>query len=280
MDSRGIKNLLLTILVILLGLVTWFSGERKEEESHPPLTAIDPAKVKVIRVSNNNGPEFVLERRDGGWRMTAPYRVAANQPRINILLDLASTPSSEQQPLPLDRLAEFSLDRPLATVQFNDTQLIFGGTHPYNYRRYLRIGDTLHLTDDLFPHHFLARAEEFISHQLFPRGQKIREIKTVGWHLFRSTDRAWQLDPPQPALSADRLVEKVDQWQNTWVARIELPPKVTPTSEVQVWFEEQPKPITLGVVEEKKGTLLVSAELGLAYRLPATNDLLQLPAVE
>ncbi len=220
-----------------------------------------------------------MERNNGKWEMTTPHRIAANGPRINILLDLAATPSIEQQPLPLERLAEFGLEQPVAKVEFNNTQIIFGGTHPYNYRRYLRIGDTLHLIDDLFPHHVLAQAEAFISHELFTPEQKIREIRTPEWRLFKGTDKSWQLDPPNPELSSDRLVELIDRWQHTWVAAIEPMPKTAPTGEVQVWLKEQTEPVVLGIVQRKKSTLLVSAELGLAYRLPDAG-LLQMPSAD
>ncbi|MEJ1297748.1 MAG: DUF4340 domain-containing protein [Candidatus Sedimenticola sp. (ex Thyasira tokunagai)] len=279
MGSRSKKNLALLVLVIILGALVWFSGEQEERERLPPLTDIDPAAVKVIRISNNNGPEFTMEHLNGRWKMTTPHHIAANQPRINILLDLLSTPSIEQQPLPLDRLGEFGLEQPVAKVVFNNTQITFGGTHPYNYRRYLRIGDNLHLIDDLFPHHVLARAEAFISHELFTPEQKIREIETPEWRLFQGADNTWQLNPPHPGISNDRLTEKVDQWQHTWVARIEPPPKESPSAEVKVWLNGQPNPVVLGVVQQKKSTLLVSAELGLAYRLPAA-ELLQTPAPE
>lgn len=280
MGSRSIKNLVLLVLVILLGTLAWLSREQEKSDHLPPLTNIDPATIEVISISNNNGPEFTMERLNGRWKMTTPYRIAANQPRINILLDLLSTPSIEQQPLPLDRLGEFGLEQPMAKVAFNNTRISFGGTHPYNYRRYLRINNTLHLINDLFPHHLLARAESFISHELFTPKQKIREMKTPEWRLFRGADQSWQLDPPDPAISSDHLTEKMDQWQHTWVASVEAPPKEATSSAVEVWFNDQSHPITLGIVRQKRGILLVSAELGLAYRLPSATELLQIPTAK
>ncbi len=72
----------------------------------------------------------------------------------------------------------------------------------------------------------------------------------------------------------------MDQWQHTWVASVEAPPKEATSSAVEVWFNDQSHPITLGIVRQKRGILLVSAELGLAYRLPSATELLQIPTAK
>jgi hypothetical protein len=206
--------------------------------------------------------------------MTEPYPVQANGPRIDILMDLLSTPQVESLPLPTDRLVEFGLDSPLATVMFNDTQITFGGTHPYNYRRYVRINDRLFLINDLFPHHVLAQAEDFISHALLPENTQLSEINTPDWRLIKTNGR-WEATPTNVGITQAQLQEKVDAWLHTWVSKVSKAPKETFTEAVTLQIEGITQPITLGVVRQKKQLLLVRKELGLAYRL--TSDSLLKP---
>jgi hypothetical protein len=274
MQRQSLINLFLLLIVLMLGLFVWLSPEETTQPTQVPLTDLNPADIQQIEIQNNNGPRFVMQRQSGSWQMTEPYPVQANGPRIDILMDLLSTPQVEALPLPTERLAEFGLDSPLATVTFNDTQITFGGTHPYNYRRYVRINDQLYLTNDIFPHHVLAQAEDFISHALFPENIQLSEIKTPDWQLIKAGDR-WEVTPTNDNITQAQLQEKVDAWLHTWVSKVSKAPKETFTEEITLQIDGITRPITLGIVRQKKQLLLVRQELGLAYRL--TSDSLLKP---
>lgn len=266
MRKQRLVNLFLLLLVAGLGLLVWLTPDEENNETRLPLTTLDPATVRQISISNHNGPRFVLERDEQGWRMIEPYRVRANGPRIDILLDLLSTPRVESFPLPVDRLAEFGLDKPLAELTFDQTRITFGGTHPYNYRRYLRIDDQLYLINDIFPHHALARAEEFVSHALFADNEVINEIDTGSWRLSRRQD-GWALDPAVPDIDPGQLQEKVAAWQHTWVAKV-IPAPDTPVQQrVTLRLAGYEEPRVLEVMRQKQQTLMIDRALGLAYRL-------------
>lgn len=167
MKRTSMLNLLLLGIVVLLGGIVWLTPDEKTTQPPPPLTPLQPTDIERIRITNHNGT-FVLVRNGTQWQMTEPYEITANTPRINMLLDIVSTASVESFPAPPDRLTEFGLNEPEASIQLNDTELFLGSVHPYNRRRYIRIGNTIHLINDRFPHHLLARAEAFIDHSLLP----------------------------------------------------------------------------------------------------------------
>jgi hypothetical protein len=277
MRRQRLVNLFLLLLVLLLGLWVWLTPEQPTGAPSEPLTQLDPAAIQRIEIRNNNGPRFVLLREGREWRMTEPYRVPANTPRIDILLDLLSTPQIESFPLPAERLAEFGLDRPLAELTFNQTRITFGGTHPYNYRRYLRIDDRLYLTNDIFPHHALARAEEFISHALFAEDTEIREISTPDWRLYNDQGD-WNLEPANQAVGREQLRDKATAWQHTWVARVIKAPATPGDTTVSVRLADQAEPLLLEVIRQKSQTLLVNRALGLAYGLNS-DALLRPPGI-
>ena len=161
--SRGTQvNLALLALAAVLALLILFSPDSDPQQEVTPLTRQSPEEVRKITVSNRHGG-FTLERRGGDWRMTAPHAAEANAERIANLLEILSTPSYQRIPLSEVDLAEFGLQPPAASIRIDGLTLELGEIHPFNQRRYLRIGDRLHLIKDRFPHHFLARAEAFVS---------------------------------------------------------------------------------------------------------------------
>ncbi|MCW8891617.1 MAG: DUF4340 domain-containing protein [Sedimenticola sp.] len=275
MRRQSLINLFLLLIVLLLGLFVWLTPEEREQPTVIPLTALQPSAIKHIEIRNNNGPAFVLQRNADSWQMTAPYPIAANGPRIDILMDLLSTPQVETFPLPADRLAEFGLDKPLAEVTFNDTLIIFGGTHPYNYRRYVRIDDQLYLINDIFPHHVLAQAEAFISHALLPANVQINQITTPDWQI-KADNTQWRLTPLADTVSQEQLQRKIDTWLHTWVSKVTKPPDVERTGSVTITLKQDPTPLTFGIVKQQKQTLLIQESLGLAYHLNS-DSLLQPP---
>ncbi|OOZ36773.1 DUF4340 domain-containing protein [Solemya velesiana gill symbiont] len=277
MSRRTLINLALLVVVLILGAVAWLTPDEMDKAEFQPLTTLNPSEIMQVTIANHNGPGFTLKRGPVGWSMTTPYQVAANTPRINILLDIASTPSFEQHPVPADRLKEFGLDKPRAELLFNDTKLIFGGTHPYNYRRYVLIDDTLHLINDHFPHHFLALAEDFISHSLLGEGAKVREIKSSQWHLYRN-QTGWLLEPPVEGISVDQLTAKADEWENTWTSKVQKAPKKQASDTFEIRLQNRPTPLTFDAIRTERELLLAHKELGLAYRLPLESTLLNPPA--
>lgn len=276
MGKRGWINLGLLALVAVLALIALRDPGREIRPGLQPLTPLDPRRIERIHIANHNGPAFLLERRDREWWMSEPHQVAANTPRIEILLDIASTPSFEHFALPRERLDEFELLTPKAELQLDDTTLIFGGTHPYNYRRYVRIGDTLHLINDHFPHHFLALAEDFVSHELLGGEARISAIRTPDWSIMR-TAQGWELTPPRPGLPQERLVAKAEAWRHTLAAKVVKAPPPGSTEWVDLSLEQQPRPLRFEVIREPRHLLLVRRDLGIAYRLPSDSTLLAPP---
>jgi hypothetical protein len=122
---------------------------------------LDPEQVKSIELTVRNGEALVLEKRNGSWQMIQPHAAKANDPKIERLLEIAKTASTEHFPLPDGDRAQFGLDPPMAELRLDDTWLEIGGTHPIDHRRYVLVGDTLHLINDHFAHHLLAPAKDY-----------------------------------------------------------------------------------------------------------------------
>lgn len=150
-------------LVLLLALVAYFEPGITLPVEKIPLTYLKAEEINFIRITDNRGRELVMERQRDGWVITVPYKKPANEQRIKQLLDITTTRSFSRFAVPELRLAEFGLDPAPIHLQLNKTQLAFGGNEPIQFRRYVRIGNQLHLISNGFHHHLMAQADDFIS---------------------------------------------------------------------------------------------------------------------
>jgi hypothetical protein len=277
LSSRTLINLILLVISVILAAVIWMTPDNTGTSQPARLTEIEPTEISRILLSNKSSPGIVMERTPAGWSMTEPYAIEANTPRIEILLDILSTPSLEQFPLPAERLDEFGLNEPAAVITLNNTSLEFGSVHPLNYRRYIRIADTLHLTKDLFPHHAMAPAEAYVSHRPIPTDATIGGIKTDNWELTR-IDGNWRLSPASKNLSADAINAKIDAWENIHAAGVEKASGLQTSDHVLVSLTGQQEPVFFEIATHNGKLYLVRPDLGIAYRLPPGSNLTAPPA--
>ncbi len=276
--SRTKLNFGLLVLVALLGLVVWLSPENDVESEPPPsLSLLTPEDIRIISISNNNGPSFTMERTINGWRMTRPHLQQANSERIGMLLGLLTTPVYEQFEVDSEELAQFGLAPPKARLRLNEVEFSMGGVHPYNRKRYLGKGNTVYLTNDIFLHHLQARAEDFIALALLTGQSEITTIVTPNWRLERTYQKTqpWQLQPPR-RVSMDRLVAKVSDWRNAQAVRVFRRAEKSPTGAQPVTIETVDETIEFWVLPDSDTRLLHNGS-GLVYEIPALPALLALP---
>jgi hypothetical protein len=155
-------NLFLLLLVLLLAGLVWLSSGQQEKQPTIPLTSLVPDQITLITIENDNGPAIKMELEQSGWVMTQPSRAKVKSEKIAKLLEISKTKSTSRFEAP-QKLTEYGLNPPQAVLTLNQTRIEMGGTHPINHRRYMRIGNMIHLINDRFPHHLLATPDSFIS---------------------------------------------------------------------------------------------------------------------
>jgi len=161
--NKKAVNLGLFIVVLLLALVVYLEPGNKQTIAKNMLTQLKPEEISFIRISDTYGRNLVMEKQQGSWLMTSPHKKPADGQRISQLLDITTTRSFSQFALPKERLAEFGLDPAPIQLQLNNTKLEIGGNEPIQFRRYVRIGDQLHLISNGYHHHLMAQADDFVS---------------------------------------------------------------------------------------------------------------------
>jgi hypothetical protein len=277
MKRQSWLNLLLLAVVVLLALAVWLTPNGTVSTERPKLTTLQPHHIDSIKISNRRG-EMELQRNGDSWQITKPYTLHANSPRIGQLLNIATAESQRHFPAPEKRLAQFGLEQPQAVIQLNQHLIQVGSTNPISHLRYLRIGDTIHLIKDRFPHHLMASPVEFAALELLPPGDQLVAITTPDWSISVGKNGKLLLDPPQADLSMDDLNHKITQWQHAQATNVTPLQQADPIGELELITKGGTEPLHFKLVMREGATLLWRPEPGIAYHLPAATTLLTPPA--
>jgi len=155
-------NLLLGATVLLMAVFAGFSLIPDETSAVTRLTKQDPRSLRHIRIDRGDGNVLAFERNLTGWRMTIPYNRIANPDKLHAVVRIAAAPSHRRFAVEDTDPAELGFSPPPVHLQLDGELLEIGGTEPIRRRRYVRIGEWVHLIDDLFQHHLLAVPETFV----------------------------------------------------------------------------------------------------------------------
>ena len=273
MRSRLFINLGLLTLIAILATVAIMKPGKKEAEPFP-LLAVDLQGMK--RVTLQNKETLVFEKQDGQWRLTAPFAAPVNQVRIGQLLDVAKATTEASYPLKPEEAGQFGLDAPEAVLTLGDNSLQFGGTDPIKMRRYVRLGNTLHLVEDNFFHHLTATATDYVDKRLIPEGSKIQEIQLPGLKALRNGEGHWTVEPASE--SSTDLAELASVWATSRAIDVKrMDPKVVGET-IRIGLVEG-APIEFIILKKSPELVLGRRDLGLQYEVTSetSRELLNQP---
>jgi len=280
MRSRLLLNLVLVLIIIGLALLVIYEPGKQPEPSLPKLTGLKPQDVSTIHIERTTAGPISLYKQQGVWYMREPYRLPANDYRVQSLLRLLQTDSHAQHDLSKLNPAKYGLDKPRATITFNDKlKIAFGNTESLSKQRYVQIGNILHLIVDTFYYQAASPATGYASHAILPTG-KITDLQLPDMQLTLK-DGQWQLQPPREDRSADVLTELIDNWQSAQA--IQLKPfedKVLPKTNIQVSLEGQKQPIRYTLQKHDDEIILLRHDVKMRYYISedTRNQLTKLPA--
>jgi hypothetical protein len=275
MKSRLLLNLVLLAIVAVLATLAFLEPGKKKAET-TPLAAVDENALTAITLKNKDTITF--EKKDGHWRLAAPFPAPANEIRVRQLLDIAKASPEAQYPVKPEDLAKFELDKPKATLILGNTTLVFGGSDPINLRRYVKIGDTLYLVNDDFFHHLSAAATDYVDKKLLPENAKVREIVLPGLKASLGADGKWTREPPGDKPDLSELAILWTTARAIDIRRLDQPAKGEP---VHIGLAEG-GPVDFLIVQRDPDPILARPDLGLQYELTGetARQLLNLPKAQ
>ena len=270
MKSRLALNLGLLALIAILAAVAVLKPGKKEE---PQPTLVVGTLDALNNVTLQNKEKLTFEKRDGLWWLTAPFAAPVNQVRMRQLLEVGQAASSAHYPIKPEELAQFGLDQPQATLALGDSILQFGTTDPINMRRYVRMGDTLHLVDDNFFHHLTASATDYVDKKLIPEGAKIRQIELPGLKAMKGADGHWTAEPAGDGKTD--WAELASTWATARAIEVKRLEKDSQGDTIRITLNEG-SPIEYIILRKQPALTLARRDLGLQYEITAetSRDLL------
>lgn len=281
MNKRRWLNVGLLVVVALLGLLAWYEG-RDTAPPPIPLTALAPAAVNKIEIIRRDHGNIILTGQGDDWWLKEPVRIAANRLRVENILGLLTAESLARFPVAGKDLAAFDLADPALRVRYNNIELLFGGMTPVDQRRYVRVGDTVHLIVDSYSLDFMADVADFASRNLVPTRQRITGLATPAFQVEQNAGGKWVVRPEAYALSADAVQAVMEEWQHAQAVRVALYQSAAVRGLVTLTLAGQQAPLHYEIVAEGPEWILARPEVGLEFHLsaeqgrrlfaPAAND--------
>lgn len=216
-SKRNLINLVLFALIVMLVILVVYEPGKKTSVTPPKLTNLKASNIKHIQITrastnlNEQSIEFI--KNSDGWGMEKPYQLSANNFRIESLLKLLEATSLSQNNL--DRLNKntFGLDKPSATITFNDKiSIVFGHNKSLKNHRYVQVGSTLHMIADTFFYQLSAKSESYINHKVLPEKGKVIKL-TLPNITLEKEEAKWNVTPVAGEFSADSVNQLITEWQ-------------------------------------------------------------------
>lgn len=270
LTRRWLLNLALLALVAALALALWFAtGEEKQAEA-APLTALARDAITSIGLERAGEPDVRLEKREGGWRLTAPIEARVDAFTLDNLLDLAAAPTDRPVATGDGDLARFGLAPAELSVRLNQEEIRFGAAHPLEDRRYAEYRSQAYLLPVRFYRAAAAPYANFIDTRLIEPGRKLTALALPEFTLALEKG-TWRRAPPIESLSSDRINAFVDDWQHARALRVQKYAGKPVRERIQLTLEGPEgagSEVTLGILQREPELVLYRADEGLQYHFP------------
>ncbi|MEO5702434.1 MAG: DUF4340 domain-containing protein [Gammaproteobacteria bacterium] len=282
MNSRTLLNLALLILVGVGAMVVVYLPGLEKPAAQVALTTLNPTQVTRIQILRSGQPEIQLVKQGQGWIMTAPFKLPANAEHVGSLVALAQAPSLERFAVKPQDLDKFKLAEPRVRLRLNDTEIAFGDTEALAQRRYVLVGDTLHLVNEMVYDKLNATPTMWVSTMLLPPDSKLRELALPGMALIQQADGHWNLTPHTTDVSMDAINTLIDEWTRAQALQVKPYESATAQGTVVMRLQASENPVSFEITARVPELVLARPESGVQYHLPAelAERLLKLPLPE
>jgi len=272
MATRGLLNLVLVVLALVMGLIIYFEPGLEPADIPQPLTTLlvadDASGIHIERVKYD--PVSFIKRNGRWYLVTEKQELPASTFQLQALLRLLETSSSSHYAADTVDLAALGLDPPQATVTIDDVAILFGNTAPLDGKRYLQIDATVHLIEDRYQHLINAGWTNFVERKLLPTDKSISRLQLPDMALTFTDKDQWQLSPGKPGVSADAIQQLLDHWDKVSALYARRYDGRTSDEIITLEFSDSPEPLTFMVIAHSPELVLARPDWGIQYHL--THD--------
>jgi len=197
MASRGLLNLGLVVLALLIGLIIYFEPGLEPEATPRPLTSLlAPRDASTIHIERIQYAPLSFFKRHGRWYLqTEKQELPASMFQLQALLRLLETSSSIHYAADTVDLKSLGLDPPQASVTIDGVKILFGNTAPLGGARYVLSGTTVSLIEDRYRHLTHSSWTNFVARKLVPADETLQALQLPDLTLTLTGENHWQLSP-------------------------------------------------------------------------------------
>jgi hypothetical protein len=132
-------------------------------------------------------------------------------------------------------------------------------------RRYVQVGDTLHLVNDDFFHHLTAASTDFVDKKLLPDDDAPNEILLPGLKASLGQNGAWTLEPPSD--DAAGMADLITAWRGARAIEVKRSEHPAQGNIVHIGFANGQPPVEFVIVQREPDLLLTRNDWRLQYLL-------------
>jgi len=259
--KRGwMLNLVLLAAVAALAWFAWRTPSR-DEAAAQPLTTLQPARVRHVRLERSGRPDIEVERRGAQWRITAPLQARADEFQVLRMLGvLGAHPAAR---LPAAGLERFDLLQPAARLTVDDVKLAFGGINTVTREQYVLHGDTVYAVPLRHGAALPADAAALIRRVLLTENEQPVAILLAEFSVRQSHGK-WRLEPPSAEAGGDVLQHYVDRWRHASAARAEPYDGRAAIADIRLELRKGP-PLVFSILQRTPQLVLWRHDNGLQY---------------
>lgn len=262
---------LLALLLVVAGLAAWlFYNPGGREEKAYPVSALKPSEVTRLKLGRGiTAPgkppamaEIVMEKRDGEWRLTAPFAARADAITIERLLAVLEAKTTVRYPA--TDLARYGLDAPLAVLTANDQAIAYGAINPTTREQYVLAGNQVLVVPVSYAAALPRSIDALLTKSLFAAGEKAPVRFDLPDFTVALEEGTWAVAPIASEAGADERNAWVDAWKNASALTVVLHTSPSPAESVRVTLKDG-RSITLGIAQRTPDVVLVREDERVAY---------------
>ncbi|HSB48296.1 MAG TPA: DUF4340 domain-containing protein, partial [Burkholderiales bacterium] len=207
----------------------------------------------------------VLEKKQDGWFVTAPFTARADESRVQRLLEIVGARAAHR--FPAGERGRFGLEPPQARIVVDGQSFSFGLVNDITREQYVMADDAIYAVHPRYGLALPAAALDAASRQLFASHEMPLRIEGREFTVAQQDGR-WLLTPGAGDLSQDDLIRWVDEWRLASALRVQ-PQSAKSARETFRIHLKSGASFTLGVVAREPELVLARSDETLQYHLRA-----------
>jgi Domain of unknown function (DUF4340) len=266
MKSKILLNLALIAALVALSLYAYF---KPWQEAAPTikLTQLKRDDVTRIAVEPRGAAAIKLEKRDGTWRIVAPFNAQADANQVDRLVDIVT--ANAKQKLANADLTQFDLNPPLVRVTLNDQAFAFGRVNDITYEQYVAAAGGVYLVPPLYGYGIPTDATKLLSRRLLDAGEVPVAFDFGRYRIMRDDKGTWAANgefakAKEESLSQDDFNRWADEWRYTSALGVEPDKGSRAREQVTVRFKDG-KAVTMRIVQREPDFQLVRNDNAMRY---------------